>query len=191
MNRYKRLIAPILAICLGLAVLPMTVRAATPQVARVQFTVPNTGVVGENITLYAYATDAAGAAVPDVEMVFYQNAAFMNTENLVELGRSKTDGKGEASLIFVPTSQGSLSLTASPVNGAKNLKGTATINVNPGPAQAENDRTGINVPGVGMWLFAAVLGGVWCIFLWAVLTLRTIFYQGNKQNSTKSGQRYA
>lgn len=191
MNRYKRLIAPLLAICLGLAILPMTVMAATPQVAKVQFLAPNTGVIGEDIMLYAYATDATGAPVPGVEMVFYQNAAFMNTENLVELGRAKTDAKGEASLVFVPTSEGALSLTASPVNGAKNLKGTATIRVDPGPAQAESEKTGIKVPGVGMWLFAAVLGGVWCIFLWAVLTLRTIFNQGNKQNSTKSGQRYA
>lgn len=177
--------------CLGLVLLPMTVMAASPQVARVQFLVPNTGIVGEDVMLYAYVTDASGAAIPGVEMVFYQDAAFLNAESTIELGRATTDAQGMASFAFVPRSQGALSLTASPVNGAKNLKGSASLTVNPGPAQAESDKTGVSVPGVGMWLFAIVLGGVWWVFLWAVLKLRTIFHQGEQQKPTRLGQRHA
>ena len=185
----------LLSLCLGLlAALPIGAALAdAPAGARVKLSAPAEAAVGDEVLLQASVTDASGSGLAGVEVVFMESVSFLNTDDSVELGRSVTDKAGNASISYVPRSEGDIKLSAGIAgSGSVTNKVNSTVKVKPGPPQHESERTGVKVPGVGMWAFAVLLGGIWAIFLWSVLQLRHVFRHGQQPRTTsRIGQPYA
>ena len=193
MTRSARIM--LLSLCLGLlGALPIGVALAdAPAGAKVKLSTPSEAAVGDEVLLEASVTDASGSGLAGVEVVFMESVSFLNTDDSVELGRSVTDKAGNASISYVPRSEGDIKLSAGIAgSGPVTNKVNSTVKVKPGPPQHESERTGVKVPGVGMWAFAVLLGGIWAIFLWSVLQLRHVFRHGQQPRTTsRIGQPYA
>src|SRR3990172_4196258 len=186
----------LLVMCLGLVgALPTGVALAdAPAGAKVRLSVPAEAAVGDEVLLEITVTDAYGNGLSGLEVVFIESVSFLNTDDSVELGRSVTDAAGRASISYVPRSEGDIRLSAGIAGSGSTItnKVNSTVKVKPGPPQHESERTGVKVPGVGMWAFAVLLGGIWAIFLWSVLQLRHVFRHGQQPRTTsRIGQPYA
>ena len=186
----------LLVMCLGLlAALPTGAALAdAPAGAKVRLSVPAEAAVGDEVLLDAIVTDASASRLAGVEVVFMESVYFLNTDDSVELGRSVTDEAGRASISYVPRSEGDIRLSAGIAGSGSTItnKVNSTVKVKPGPPQHESERTGVKVPGVGMWALAVFMAGIWAIFLWSVLQLRHVFRLGQQPRTTsRMGQPYA
>ncbi|MDP2660983.1 MAG: Ig-like domain-containing protein [Dehalococcoidia bacterium] len=185
---YRRIAILVVSVS-TLALLPAhAVLAAGPQPADIHVSAPAQISVGDQVKLSATVTDASGSGVPGIQVTFSETASFLNTNGSVILGRRVTDAQGKTVLDYVPRSQGDISITAQLLETAKSLSAATAVQVNPGPAQFGAEPVGVNVPGVSVWMLVIVLGGIWVIFLWAILQVRAIFGQGQKGTSHRGGR---
>lgn len=166
-----------LLVMLALSTMPFsTALADVPAGAKVQLTAPPDTAVGQDLTLKASVTDASGAPLRGIEVVFRASVSFLNTQDSIELGRAVSDAQGLASISYSPLSEGQMQVSVTPSADGSSSKrsATATVKVDAGPAQYVSEKTGIQVPGVGVWFLAALMGGIWAVFLWAITQLRAI-----------------
>lgn len=170
-----------------LAALPLHAAfAATPIPASIQISAPQQTTAGDQDSLWATVTDASRSPVPGVEVIFTEADSFLNTSETVEIGQAVTAAQGVAKVPYVPRGQGNITVTAAIMGAQSGLKSVASIQVNPGPDQFQASPIGVSVPGVGVWLLVVILGGIWFIFLWAVLQLRAISNKGQKKLTSGS-----
>ncbi|GEM_PF-2435325 len=182
-----------LAVVLSLASVAVTgaVLADGPASTSLELVAPAAPAVGQPLTLTAKVTDQAKAPVAGVEVVFWQRAAFLNSESDVELGRATTDKAGVATLDFIPRTEGAVPVSAKFAGNAKYARTSAgaEIDIKPGPQQFHQEK-GIHIPGVGVWWLVALMAGVWGTFLWAVRQIRVIFHEGQKVASSEWGRHH-
>lgn len=137
---------------------------ATPTI--IKLTLPEGGQVGQEFVAKALLTQAGGPPVAGVKVTFAATAEFANVKGEVELGEASTDEKGVASLYYLPRSSGVQTITARFAGNGQYAaaESSLTIYIDPGP-QLYFEEAGVSVPGIGVWLLAAVLAVVWAAFL--------------------------
>lgn len=142
---------------------------------------PSGSAVGQEMTVQARLTDAAGAAVIGSEVVFHREVTFFNTHGKLELGRAVTDEQGWAALTFVPRSEGSMAISAqfegNDLHGPASASDTASIATGP---QLYVEEAGVRVPGISVALLAGLLGTVWGIYMVVMLLIWLIAREGSR-----------
>lgn len=171
----------LLAIMLVWLVMAGTAAAQDSASTRLELYLPSGNAVGQEMTVEARLTDAAGAAIAGVEVVFQREVTFLNTVDKLELGRAVTDEQGWAALTLVPRSEGSMAISAQFVGndpyGPASANDTASIATGP---QLYVEEAGVRVPGISVALLAGLLGTVWGIYMVVMLLIWLIAREGSR-----------
>lgn len=176
LNNHKTwLLVPILAVMYLLA----AGVASAAQPAHLELLLPGEGKIGSDATVKAILTRDDSSPIEGMEVVFFTKAQFANVNGELEIGRSVTDNQGAASFIYSPRTMGEQSIIArfSGNDEYESIEISGKIIVQPGP-QLQIEVSGINVPGVGVWIFALAVGVVWGIFFSIMVLLELIARRG-------------
>lgn len=153
--------------------------AQAPSAGTLELQLPPQAAVGQELTVGALLLDGAGAPVVGADVEFAREAVFMSSGSELALGRSATDEQGVATLTFMPRSEGEMLISArfegNARSGAASASGAVPIATGP---QLYSVEAGVRVPGVGVWLLAAVLTTVWGTYLAAIVVLLRIAHAG-------------
>ena len=117
----------------------------------------------------------AGLPVANAPVTVYMDAAFGGVTGEVELGKAVTDERGVAVLNYVPRAAGSHQLRIEHLapDGLEHEATTATISV-VGAPQLHTSASGIQIPGLNVWLIIALVAGVWFLLFSVGLRVFTI-----------------
>lgn len=175
MRMSRRLLLRLAVVGLALVMLLGGAGTASAQAGELAVTMPQSSMVGEQASLAATLTDAAGQPVSGADILLYLNAKFGNVSGQVEVARAITNAQGVATFSYVPRSWGEQSLAAKFAGSTRvdAVETTVSLLVEPGP-QMHRDEVGIVVPGVGPWVVALVFATIWGIYLIMVLLLGLI-----------------
>lgn len=171
---------------LWLALTPVLVLLTTSQPVQaadpitLELKAPTRVNLGEKIEIESLLRDGAGKPVPAVSVVLYSGASFLSTSGNVQLGETATDALGRALFAYEARTQGEVTLYASFPGDARYSAADASVQLTvEGSAQlTRHPVEGVRVPGIGPWILAGILGGVWSIYLVVMLLLALIAREG-------------
>lgn len=121
--------------------------------------------VGAPAELQVALHDAAeGSPVANAPVTVFADATFAGVTGEVELGRAVTDERGIAVLDYSPRMAGTheLRIEHPAPGGIEHEATTATISV-VGAAQLHQSASGVQIPGLNVWLIVALVAGVWLL----------------------------
>lgn len=164
-----------LFLALGLAT---TVLAADPTALELQ--APRQASLGDTVTITAVLRDARGAPIPRATVMFWNEAHFLGKAGVLRLGETVTDAQGKATFSYEARTEGDMALNAYFAGDAKyaGAQGSVTLAVQ-GSAQLYQETVGVQVPGIGVWLLAGILGGIWSIYFGVMVLLALIRREGS------------
>jgi hypothetical protein len=147
--------------------------------------VPGQVTVGETVevSVRVSAAEAAsagrvsqGQALPGTTVTFYATESFGGVTGKVEIGRAVTDTNGVATITHKPRATGDHQISAEyPAEGEGRAGASAVISVaGVGTTQLYHSSSGIQVPGLNVWILMAVLATVWAILLSVALRVIVI-----------------
>ena len=132
--------------------------------------------VGVPAELQVALRDAeTGLPMANAPVTVYTDATFGGVTGEVELGKAVTDERGVAVLNYVPRAAGSHQLRIEHLapDGLEHEATTATISV-VGAPQLHTSASGIQIPGLNVWLIIALVAGVWFLLFSVGLRVFTI-----------------
>jgi len=165
----------VIALIVGGGVLVLA-RTADASHVVVEVLGPEQVEVGVPAELQVALRDAeAGLPVANAPVTVYMDAAFGGVTGEVELGKVVTDERGVAVLNYVPRAAGSHQLRIEHLapDGLEHEATTATISV-VGAPQLHTSASGIQIPGLNVWLIIALVAGVWFLLFSVGLRVFTI-----------------
>ncbi len=121
--------------------------------------------VGQPAQLQIALRSADGAQHPaNVQVTVYTEVSFGGVTGEVELGTALTDANGVAVLDFEPRLAGEYELRIEYLHSgdAEPEVATAVVTV-AGTSQLHQSTSGIQIPGLNVWLIIALVGSVWSI----------------------------
>jgi hypothetical protein len=121
--------------------------------------------VGQPAQLQIALRSADGAQHPaNVPVTVYTEVSFGGVTGEVELGTALTDANGVAILDFEPRLAGEYELRIEYLHSgdAEPEVATAVVTV-AGASQLYQSTSGIQIPGLNVWLIIALVGSVWSI----------------------------
>jgi hypothetical protein len=131
----------------------------------VEVLAPDQMEVGRPAELQIALHDAEdGLPVANVPVTVYSHASFAGVTSEIELGTMVTDERGIAVLDYVPRAAGTheLRIEHLAADGIEHEATAATISV-VGTSQLHTSASGIQIPGLNVWLIIAVVAGVWLL----------------------------
>ncbi len=152
----------IIALIIGAAALALTGTAdAAHTVATI--TLPEEAEVGQLTQLQLAVRSAdEGLPVADTIVTVYTDASFGGVRGEVELGRAITDETGVAIVDYEPASSGEHQLRIEYLAPGQPEPEVATTTISVvGATQLYQSTSGIQVPGLNVWLIMTLVGGVW------------------------------
>lgn len=151
---------------------------------------PDQAVAGDPVSVEAELVEASGSPVPGATLVFWAPVSFLGTADSIELGRVVTDSHGRASFTYRPRGQGTLTLHAYFAGDEAHEMAAASVEITVlGVRQLYRESAGVRVPGVGVWMLAAVLTGVWALYL-VVMGVLFLIARDGRNVSPDLGPRY-
>ena len=180
----KTIAAKAVAVLAVLAATVALVGTASASHAHMSLVVPDRTDIGDaaqiTATLNSVETEAplAGVAV-----VFYTDATFGGVKGQVELGRTVTDANGVAVLTYQPRAAGDHEITVEYFTPGESEPETATIvhHVTGAPQQLTQSSSGIQVPGLNVWVLIGLLATVWGLLLSVAARVIGIAHAGRKE----------
>ncbi|MBW6456251.1 MAG: hypothetical protein K0A98_10225 [Trueperaceae bacterium] len=154
---------------------------------------PDAMVQGEEATLLATLTDAAGEPLAGETLTFFATLPFFDYVSVVEIGTARTDFRGEASLAYTPTVDGARTFSVAYAGAADTAAATASQRAR--VAEGYLDPVSAPKPAVLSWLtrgratallLPAILG-VWVVFGYALFQMARISNEGRQLAATASG----
>ncbi len=123
------------------------------------------------------ALPVAGATV-----TLYREASFAGTTGEVEVGRATTDENGVAVLSYEPRFAGEHQMRVEylPPDATEPEEATWSQSVAGTTHQLHQSTSGIQVPGINVWILMAVLATVWTILLSVALRVVAIARDGRE-----------
>lgn len=145
--------------------------------------------LGDEIEVESFLRDGTGKPIPAVSVVLYSGASFLSTNGNVQLGQTATDARGVARFSYQARTQGEITLNASFLGADRYGAAQASVPlVVEGSAQlTRHPVEGVRVPGIGPWILAGILGGVWSIYLVVMLLLALIAREGASASTEARG----
>ena len=147
--------------------------------------------VGVPAELQVALRDAeAGLPVANAPVTVYMDATFGGVTGEVELGKAVTDERGVAVLDYSPRAAGSHQLRIEHLapGGIEHEATSAAISVGGAP-QLHRSASGIQIPGLNVWLIIALVAGVWFLLFSVGLRVFTIARaNGNGGNDHGTGR---
>lgn len=129
------------------------------------------------------ALPVAGATVR-----LYREASFAGATGEVEVGRAITDENGVAILSYEPRTAGEhqMRIEYLPTGATEPEETTWTQSVAATTEQLYQSTSGIQVPGINVWILMAVLATVWTILLSVALRVVAIARDGGEVDMPES-----
>jgi len=127
---------------------------------------PNEATVGSAVTVQASLHSADdGLPLANTPVAFYTEGSFAGVSGEVELGTAVTDQNGLAILRYEPRSAGEHQIRVEYLTPGEATPETATASVISvaGASQLYQSTSGIQVPGLNVWLIIALVTVVWSI----------------------------
>lgn len=179
------------AILLSLLLL---LRTATPVWAgdpvTLQLQAPTQVDLGEKVPVIALLKDSKGNPVPGATIILWRPASFLSKAGTIELGRATTDAQGKVSFVYEARSEGPVQLNAYFAGNSRYDPAQSAVELTvAGAAQLYQETAGVRVPGLGVWLLVAVLGGVWATYF-AVMVLLTLIAREGARAAVGAGERH-
>ena len=169
-------------------VLPLLLLLATSQPVwaaspvTLELEAPEQVTLGDMVRVTAVLRDLTGAPAPGATIVFWSPASFLSVGGSIELGRALTDAQGKATLRYQVRTEEKASLNAYFSGDSRYLSAQASTEMKvQGTAQiTRHPIEGVRVPGIGVWILAAILGGVWSTYLGVMVFLSLIAREGSE-----------
>lgn len=134
--------------------------------------------VGQPTELRVKLTSSdGGQPVAGASLAFYSEVSFFGITREVELGRAITDENGVAILSYMPRSPGQQGIHVkylSAADGDQTEVATFSIPVVGTGQQLYRSTSGIQIPGLNVWLLIALVSGVWAIIFGVALRVLAI-----------------
>ena len=145
--------------------------------------------LGEKVEIESLLRDGAGKPVPAASVVLYSGASFLSTNGNVQLGQTATDALGRALFAYEARTQGEVTLYASFLGDTSHSAADASVQLTvEGSAQlTRHPIEGVRVPGIGPWILAGILGGVWSTYLAVMVFLALIAREGSSASTDARG----
>jgi len=180
----------VIALIVGGGVLALA-RTADASHVVVEVLGPGQVEVGVPAELQVALHDAeTGLPVANAPVTVYTDATFGGVTGEVELGKAVTDERGVAALNYVPRTAGSheLRIEHLAAGGVEHEATSAAISV-VGAPQLYRSASGVQVPGLNVWLIIAVVATVWSLLFSVGLRVFTIARaNGDGRNDHGTGQ---
>ena len=135
-----------------------------------EITVPSQIPVGEQVQVKAILRSAdTGLAVPGTIVTYYAGASFGGVNGDVELGQAVTDENGVAVLEYQPRITGVHQIRIEYLPpGQEEPEVAATAFSVAGNVQLYRSVSGVEIPGLNVWLLITVVATVWAILFFGV-----------------------
>lgn len=174
-------IATIISIILAIPAL-----AADPAILELQ--APSETSLGSSITVITVLRDIQGAPIVGATIIFWSPVDFLGTVGAIQHGEATTNAQGEAVFSYEPRTGGIVTLNAYfPGNEQYELaQGTMELMVQ-GSAQLYQEEVGVHVPGIGIWIMVAILGGVWFVYFMVFVFLTRIARDNSEKPQMAGG----
>jgi hypothetical protein len=133
---------------------------------KVEIAAPNEATVGNAVTVQASLRSGdEGLPLANTPVAFYTEASFAGVSGEVELGTAVTDENGVAILRYEPRSAGEHQIRVEYLTPGEAEPETATASVISvaGTSQLHRSTSGVQVPGLNVWLIIALVTAVWSI----------------------------
>ena len=192
----------VVSVVAALGFLAVTMRAEADHTMAV-LSVPGQAAVGETIevttslhSILAPAAEAAspglvsqGQALPRTTVTFYTTESFGGVTGKVEIGRTVTDGNGGGAIKYEPRAVGDHQISVEYlVDGEGRTGASAVISVAGGTTQLYQSSSGIQIPGLNVWVLMALLATVWAILLSVALRVIVIAGAGSDTSASETGR---
>lgn len=140
---------------------------------------PAQGTLGQTATVQSTLLTPGGSPVAGATIQFFSPTSFLSTIGEVLLGEAVTNGDGVAVLNYELRSDEQVEIIARFAGNASYgpVERSATIAVL-GSTQLYQEEAGVRVPGVGVWMLAVILGGVWSIYFTVFVLVSRIAQEG-------------
>jgi len=133
---------------------------------KVEISAPNEATVGNAVMVQASLRSAdEGLPLANAPVAFYTEGSFAGVSGEVELGTAVTDENGVAILRYEPRSAGEHQIRVEYLTPGEAEPETAVAGVisAAGTSQLHRSTSGIQVPGLNVWLIIALVTAVWSI----------------------------
>lgn len=168
----------------GLLVAAFILLQAGPALAdhlAVDVSAPDSAAPGERFEIRASVRLLeSGDPVEGVEILFYSDARFAGVAGEIELGRSVTDAAGVAVFPLDLAVSGTHAIRVEAIAGPEIQPESVSIPVTVG-GQLVRSEAGVDIPGFGGWIVAAVIALVWAIMLLSVVRVVRVARAGPAQ----------
>ena len=158
--------AMILSVVMGAAVLALAGSAEATH-AKLDLVAPSRLTAGHSVNVEAVLhSTPGGESVAGATITFYMDNSFGGVDGEVMLGQAITDENGIAALNYQPRASGEHQLRVEYLT--------------PGASgQLYRSTSGVEIPGLDVWLLIAVVATVWAILLSVAARVITIAYAGD------------
>jgi len=177
----------VVSVVAALGFLAVTMPAEADHTAAV-LSVPGQVAVGETVEVSVRVSEAGaaspgqvsqGQALPGTTVNFYTTESFGGVTGKVEIGRAVTDANGVAAIRHEPRATGDHQISAEYLVGSERTGASAVVSVaGVGTTQLYHSSSGIQIPGLNVWVLMAVLATVWAILLSVALRVIVIAHAG-------------
>lgn len=179
----------VVSVVAALGFLAVTMPAEAEHTSAV-LSVPGQVAVGETIEVSVLVSTAEagslgrvsqGQALPGMTVTFYTTESFGGVTGKVEIGRAVTDANGVATIRHEPRATGDHQISAEYLAGNEGRTGaSAVVSVaGVGTTQLYHSSSGIQIPGLNVWVLIAVLATIWAILLSVALRVIVIARAGS------------
>ena len=173
--------AIILSIVMGAAIFALAGTADATH-AKLDLVGPSRLTVGSSVDIQATLHSAHGSeSVAGAAITFYMDGSFGGVDGEVLLGQAVTDENGVAVLNYEPRTAGEHQLRVEYLTPGESEPEEATWSHSVGGAseQLYRSTSGVQIPGLNVWLLIAVVATVWAILLSVAIRVIAIAYAGD------------
>ena len=173
--------AMLVAVAMGAAVFAL---AGTAEATHATLTVvaPERLTAGNSVDIQAVLHSAhGGESVAGATVTFYMDGAFAGVDGEMLLGQAVTDENGVAVLNYEPRAAGEHQLRVEYLTPGESEPEEATWSHSVGGAtgQLYSSTSGVQIPGLNVWLLIAVVAAVWAILLSVAARVIAIAHAGD------------
>lgn len=141
---------------------------------------PEVGL-GERVTARVAVRDEAGKPVAGAGVVLLSPASFGPARGEMRLGQVKTNAQGQAIFTYQARREGQQTLVARFLGDSRYAPGEASAAFTVrGSAQLYEERAGVKLPGVGVWILIVLLMAFWSVFLVVMALITLIAREGQE-----------
>lgn len=146
----------------------------------VNVSVPDQPAIGQPAQIRAeFHSDPGGAPIAGMTVILHEQATIGGVTGDAELAGAVTDANGVATLMYTPRVPGDHALHVRYTNGnAAPQDASASITVPPATEQLYQSTSGVDIPGLNVWLIMAVVAIVWGILLSVAARVIAIAHEG-------------